>query len=181
MKTSEILEVIRGRRSVLRFRDSVISDEDVETILEAGRWAPSYINSQPWAFVVVRSEEMRRRITEILRRITVSWEGFAPAPVMIVVAVDTARDPRHHLEDGAAAAQNMALAAHGLGLSTAWAGISTSADKRGTPEAEIRRLLSIPSTYRLVAVLPVGYPAYAARGDRRDLSELVHQETFRQV
>ncbi|MGB9861933.1 MAG: nitroreductase family protein, partial [Candidatus Bipolaricaulaceae bacterium] len=47
--------MIRGRRSVLRFEPDPIPEEDLEKILEAGRWAPSYANSQPWKFVVVKN------------------------------------------------------------------------------------------------------------------------------
>ncbi|MCX7037956.1 MAG: nitroreductase family protein, partial [Spirochaetes bacterium] len=53
MKENDVLRAIRGRRSVIRFTDAPVSDEQVDTILEAGRWAPSYINSQPWEFIVV--------------------------------------------------------------------------------------------------------------------------------
>ena len=103
----KVLHAIRSRRSVLKFTTATVDDEKVEAILEAGRWAPSYINSQPWEFIVVRDPGLRARVAEVLRRVTMSWQGFEQAPVTIVVAVDVATDPRHHVEDGAAAAQNM--------------------------------------------------------------------------
>jgi nitroreductase len=179
MQENEVLKAVKGRRSVLRFEERPVSDEHIEAILEAGRWAPSYINSQPWEFVVIRDAERRRKASEILRRITLSWQGFAQAPVLILVAVSTTADPRHHLEDGAAAAQNMALMAHSLGVASFWAGIYGESDGRGTPEDELRSLLHIPRALRLVAALPIGYPAYAAESSRRPLLEMVHQESFR--
>ncbi len=123
MKENDVLKAIRGRRSVVRFTDAPVSDEQVETILEAGRWAPSYINSQPWEFIVMREKGLRARVAEVLKRATLSWQGFAQAPVLIAVAVDPSRDPRHSVEDGAAAVQNMTLAAHSLGLGSSWAGL----------------------------------------------------------
>jgi nitroreductase len=176
MKDKDLLDIIRSRRSVLRFEKGDVSDEQVEAILEAGRWAPSYINSQPWEFIVVRDADLRERAAEILRRVTISWQGFAQAPVLIVIAVDTVADPRHHREDGAAAAQNMTLMAHGLGLASFWAGMYGDGDARGTPEDEMRSLLAVPRRLRVIAVLPVGIPAYMPESTRKPLSEMVHRD-----
>jgi nitroreductase len=164
---------------VLRFDDGSVSEDHLEAILEAGRWAPSYINSQPWEFIVVRDLRLRIRAADILRRVTISWQGFAQAPVLVIVAVDVSTDPRHCVEDGAAAAQNMALMAHSLGLATFWAGVHGEVDARGTPEDEIRSLLGIPRRMRLVAALPIGVPAYKAESTRRPLSEMIHVDGFR--
>jgi nitroreductase len=176
MKETVLLDLIRGRRSVVRFESGDVSEEQVEAILEAGRWAPSYINSQPWEFIVVRDAAMRSRAAGILQRVTISWQGFAQAPVLIVVAVDSVTDPRHHREDGAAAAQNMALMAHALGLASFWAGIHGGEEARHTPEDELRSLLAIPRMLRIIAVLPVGIPAYTPESTRRPLSEMLHRD-----
>lgn len=180
---SELLEILRGRRSVLRFRSEPVSEADLEKILEAGRWAPSYANSQPWKFIVVREKERREALGRVLERILVfrpgrvalSSAGLGEAPVAIVIAVDPARDPLHYLEAGAAAAQNMALMAHALGYATFWAGVAG----RGEVEREIKKILGIPRGMRVVAVLPVGKPAYEPEpGTRRPLEELVVEERF---
>jgi nitroreductase len=181
MVENVVLEAIRGRRSVVRFSEAAVSDEQLEAILEAGRWAPSYINSQPWEFIVVRDARLRARAADILRRVTISWQGFAQAAALIVVAVDSALDPRHHREDGAAAVQNMAVMAHSLGLASFWAGILEATDAAGSPEDEVRTLLGVPRRRRLVAVLPVGVAAYEAKGSRKPLSEIVHQDGFKQA
>ena len=178
MQEKELLTLIRSRRSVLRFDAVDVTDDQVDTILEAGRWAPSYINSQPWEFIVLRDPELRRRTGDILQRITISWRGLALAPVIVIVAVDATTDPRHHVEDGAVAAQNMALMAHGMGLSTFWAGLYGENDKRGTPEDELRTLLGAPRKLRLVAALPVGHAAYVPEGKRRPLTEIVHLNVY---
>ncbi len=178
MHDNDVLKAIRGRRSVIRFTDEAVSDGEVAEILEAGRWAPSYINSQPCEFLVVRDAKTRARLADILRRITVAWQGFSGAPASILVMADPARDPRHLAEDGAAAVQNMALAAHSLGLATFWAGLHAVPDTKGSPESEIKALLGIPAGMQLVAMLPVGHAAYAASTSRRPLSEIVHGEAY---
>lgn len=178
---TNLLEVIRGRRSVLRFKDDPVPEEDLQMILEAGRWAPSYANSQPWKFIVVRDPERKRALGEVVERILVfrpgrvafASSGLGEAPVVIAVVVDPVRDPLHHLEAGAAAAQNMALMAHDLGYASFWAGVAG----RGEVERQIKKILGVPRGMRVVALLPVGKPAYEPDpGQRLPLSEIVVQE-----
>jgi nitroreductase len=178
VRENELLRVMRERRSAIRFKERPVSQENLDLILEAGRWAPSYINSQPWEFIVLRALTLRTRVAEILRRLTMSWDVFAQAPVLIIIAVDARTDPRHHLQDGAAAAQNMALMAHSLGLASLWVAIYAEANTRGTPEDELRDLLRVPRSLRLVVAMPIGVPAERAEGSRRPLSEMVHEDGY---
>jgi nitroreductase len=177
MSDRGILSVIRERRSVVRFTADPVPEADLQEVLEAGRWAPSFLNAQPWDFVVLRDPDRRRRAVEILARKTVAWRGFAEAPVLIAVAVDPAADPYHSIEDGAAAAENMALAAQALGLATCWAGVIQGGKPEGA-EAELAELLCLPKGRRIIAVLPVGKPAYAARSDRKPLAAMVHTDRY---
>lgn len=178
---TDLLEIMRGRRSVLRFTDDPIPEEDLQKILEAGRWAPSYANSQPWKFVVVRDSESRRALGQVVERVLVfrpgrvalSSAGLGGAPVILAVVVDPVRDPLHSLEAGAAAAQNMALMAYALGYASFWAGVAG----RGEVEREIKRILGVPRGMRVVALLPLGKPAYEPEpGQRRPLEEIVVEE-----
>jgi nitroreductase len=178
MLDNDVLKAIRGRRSILRFTDQPVSDEEIAAILEAGRWAPSYINSQPLEFLVVRDPKTRSRLVDILMRVTVAWQGFLSAPASIVVIADPTRDPRHLAEDGAAATQNLCLAAHSLGLATFWAGLHSGSDAKGSAEGELKAALGIPQGMRLVSVVPVGHAAYDATTSRRRLSEIVHVESY---
>ncbi|MDH5770927.1 MAG: nitroreductase family protein [Candidatus Bathyarchaeota archaeon] len=61
MKYNILLEAIRNRRSVRAFKRDSIPKEQIEKILEAGRWAPSGINSQPWEFIVVNKKDLRKK------------------------------------------------------------------------------------------------------------------------
>jgi len=169
---------LRDRRSVRNFDSAPISDRQLEAILEAARWAPSGRNSQPWTFVVVRDADLRSRLGVVLRRITWAWGAFASAPTMIVVSVDPALDPDHHVEDGAIAAQNLCLAAHSLGLGSAWAGVLGRRGGRRSVEGAIRRLLGLPAAHRVVAVIPIGGAARAGKSTRRPLAQMVHFDRF---
>lgn len=179
--TNNVLSAIRGRRSVLRFEPTPVTDEEIEAIVEAGRWAPSFANSQPWTFVVVRDKETRGALGQLVERVAfahrgqfaLSGKGTGEAPVVIAVVVDPAKDRDHWLEAGAVATQNMALMAHSLGLASYWAGLGEKS------EAEARRVLGIPKGLRVVSVLPIGRPAYAPKeAERAPLSQIVRYDRF---
>ena len=123
---------------------------------------------------------MRAEMARILKGITIAWEGFADAPVMVVVAVDPSRDPAHFVEDGALAAQNLCLAAHSLGLGSAWAGVyANRAGKRGVENA-LKKMVSLPCGHRIIAIVPIGHPSgHDLHSSRIPLGEMVHDEQFR--
>jgi nitroreductase len=171
------LETIRRRRSTHRFLTKPVTEEQLQAILEAGRWAPSALNSQPWAFVVVTDPQTRQRISNVLEAVTLAWKPFGQAPAMIVVAVDPEQDPHHFIEAGAIAAQNMCLAAHSIGLASSWAGVYTK-PRKGAVERDLTRLLSLPRTYRVIAVLPIGTAAHQPRSSRLPLTDIVHRDRF---
>jgi nitroreductase len=66
VQIDDFLELVRRRRSVRRFKPDPIPDADIEKILEAGRWAMSGSNGQPWEFIVVKSREKREEIARVL-------------------------------------------------------------------------------------------------------------------
>jgi nitroreductase len=179
MAGNPTLDSIRERRSVRNFTTAPVTDQQLEAVLEAGRWAPSARNSQPWDFVVVRDPQVRSAIGDILRRVTHAWKGLATAPVMIVVSVDPLRDPEHFVEDGAAAAQNLCLAAQSQGLASSWAGVYNRRPSRGSVESSLKKLLCLPRGHRIIAVVPIGTAKYENRGTRLPLAEIVHHDRFR--
>lgn len=164
----DVLEAIRGRRSIRRYQAEGIPEEKLNQVLDAGRWAPSAGNRQPWRFVVVREGVLRRRLA-----------GFAPfgrfmaqAPVTIAVVIDP-QGSNHPVEDGAAATQNMLLAAHAVGLGACWVGSYGSAY-----EAEAKELLGVPADRRLLSLVSLGYAAESPQKDRMELSALVSHERY---
>lgn len=163
----DALEAIRRRRSVRRFKPDPIPKELVEQLVDAGRWAPSGMNTQPWEFVAVTNPETRRKIADI----TDYGKFIAQAPLCLAVFC---KDTKYYLEDGCAAVENILIAATALGLGSCW----VAGDKKRYVE-DIRELLAVPRGYRLVALIAIGYPLdEPGERRRRDLKEILHYERF---
>lgn len=174
---NEVLETIKNRRSVLRFESTSIDDDKVEAILEAGRWAPSWINKQPWNFTVIKDQKTKEQLSDVVP--TAFVQGLKESPFCIAVTVDATEDPFHFVEDGAAAAQNMALAAYSLGLHSSWIGVYDLKNQRNSAESKVRQILGIPKDNRVIAILPIGHAKNdLPKKDRKPLKQIVYQEKF---
>ncbi|MEI6308274.1 MAG: nitroreductase family protein [bacterium] len=189
---------MQKRRSIRSFRPDPVSDESIAKIIEAGRWAPSSANSQPWEFLVVRDldtkEKIQLSVQRCIKRIkelrdfpflrTFTGGYLMEAPVHLVVI----GDPRfryvsmmHQVEENieqfafwgsvSMAIQNMLLAVTALGLGTA---VFTNF----FPE-EVKSLLEIPDPLRIVCILPLGYPNEDREPrPRRPADSFTHQERY---
>ncbi|MGB9854019.1 MAG: nitroreductase family protein [Candidatus Bathyarchaeales archaeon] len=172
----DILEDIKRRRSIRSFKKIEVPNDVVEKLIDAARWAPSAGNIQPWEFIVVRNPETKAKLASAALRQTFVKE----APVVIVICADENRALQGYgfrgktlycIQDTAAAAQNIHLAAHSLGLGTCWVG--------SFRENEVAEILKIPEGIKPVAIIPVGYPAESPEPpNRRSISRIVHYETF---
>jgi len=172
----DVLEAIKGRRSIRAFKNQGVPAEIVEELIDAARWAPSAGNIQPWEFIIVRKPRIKRRLGET----ALDQMFIEEAPVVIVVCADEERSSQGYgvrgktlycIQDTAAAMQNIHLTAYSLGLGTCWVGAFR--------EEEAREILKIPRGMRPVAIIPVGYPAEAPTARmRKSTSQIVHYETF---
>jgi len=176
MSPNVVLKAIQDRRSVFRFKPDAVSDDKIDAIIEAARWAPSFTNSQPWDIIVVKDRETRSKLRELAA--TITGVGIEEAPVTFVVTVDTRKDPHHYVEDGAAATQNMALVAHSLDLASFWVGVFDVSGERASSEERIKNLLNIPKQHRVISMLPVGFAAMKFSKERRSSSEFVYRDAF---
>jgi nitroreductase len=172
MEFNQILEVIKSRRSVREYQNKEIKDEMIENILEAGRWAPSGLNNQPWSFIVITNKKIAHSMAECTRYGSI----IRSAPLLIAVFLDSNAMYDHTKDTQAcgAAIQNMLLAAHGMGLGAVWLGeILNQKD-------DVRHILNAPDSLELMAVIAVGYPSsdISLKKERRELSEIVHREKF---
>ena len=165
----DMLEAMRNRRSIRRYRKADVPDEKLMQVLEAGRWAPSAHNSQPRKFIVIKDEKTRKE----LARIAPYGSFLADAPAAIAVVIDPSLS-NHPVEDGAAATQNMLLAAHALGLGSCWIGSYGSGYEDGA-----KRILGIPGDKRLLSLISLGYAADSGGTTRIELTKLVCHERFR--
>lgn len=159
----DLLEGIYSRRSVRNYTNENPTGEQVLEIINAGSWAPSGLNNQPWRFVIVRDPEIRRQLAGLTRYRHI----IDTAPVAIAVFCDREvmyNDVKDHQAMGACL-QNMLLAAHGLGLGAVWLGeILKSAD-------EVGHLLRVSPQMELMAVVTVGHPADTDRRSSRTAME----------
>lgn len=173
------LNSIKKRRSVTNFLSRQISKKDIYTILEAGRWAPSRFNTQPWKFIVVSDETVKAYTSEIIP--TVFKNAIKTAPIFIAVCVNPEISPNHYIEEGAIATQNMALAAYSIGLGSSWIGTFSLSNEKKSTERKIKELLRIPKKWRLISILPIGYPKFIGEKPRKELTEIVNWDYFQSI
>lgn len=169
----ETMEAIITRRSVREFKDESVSDEIVEQVLEAGRWAPSGLNNQAWRFIVVRKTETKGSLSGLTNYGAI----IKNAPVLVAVFLDkqSMYDHTKDVQSIGACIQNMLLAIHSLGLGAVWLGeILKNKEK-------VNNMLGAPDSYELMAVIALGHPVdKAGRSGRKELSELVFREKFKE-
>jgi nitroreductase len=147
----DLMQAIRTRRSIRNFRDKSVEEEKLLAVLEAGRLAPSARNMQDWRFIVVKDSATRQRLAEAAR----DQQFVAQAPVVIAACgtsdlVMTCGQPAYAI-DVAIALDHMTLAAASLDLGTCWIGAFY--------EDKVKEILGVPQEIRVVALLPLGYPA----------------------
>lgn len=162
----DAIEALKTRRSVRAYLDQPVPRELLEEIVDCARLAPTALNLQPWEFVVVTEKQRLREIA----RATDYGRFIEQAAACIVVLC---RNTKYYLEDGSAATENILLAAHALGLGACW----VAGDKKPYAD-QIRRLVGAPEGYRLVSLVPIGYPAEKPVKQKRPLREVLHWERF---
>lgn len=134
--------------------------------MDAGRLAPTGHNHQPWAFIVITDPHRIRHLSK-----AANWSSKAGA--MIAVVLDPA-ETDYWLEDGAAAIENILLAATALGYGACWLEGNTRPN-----EAAFKLLLNIPAHLNLLTLIPLGIPAHWPEApEKKPLSDILHWETF---
>ncbi|MCW2277522.1 nitroreductase family protein [Heliophilum fasciatum] len=167
----ELLEALYTRRSVRRYTDQPVTKETIEQLLQAATQAPSAMNFQPWAFLIIQD---RAKLAEFstqakallltlleqapnLRRYETALSNpkfniFYEAATLLVIY----GKPESHrtIVDCSLAAQNLMLAAHALGLGTCWIGFAQPL----LDQPDIKASLGVPADYQVVAPIIIGYP-----------------------
>jgi nitroreductase len=159
----EVLEAIKTRRAIRRYKKEPVPPELIEQLLEGGRWAPSSTNSQPWEFIVITDPETKKKISHAF----VIGPFLTEAPLAIAVLVNPWRTACP-VQDGSIAAYAIWLAAQGLGLGACWINPNIS--------GPVKRILGIPATKKLITVLAIGYPDEAPVHNRKKLEDFVYFE-----
>jgi len=164
---NETLNVIKNRRSTRAFKQEQIKPEELELIVEAGTFAPSGHNSQPWYFTVIQKREVIDHINEtskeVMAQMEIEWMRNAgmnqafdityKAPTLIIVS--GRKDGITWKTDCAAAIQNMLIAAESLNIGSVWVGFAAFCfNKPGEAEK-----LGIPAGYEPFYGVALGYKA----------------------
>ncbi len=152
-----VIENMKTRRSVRKFKADQVPAELVDQVIEAGMFAASGHDRQPWVVIAVTNAEVRRRLSEANASF---FDGsvkdpFYGAPVVLIV-LSNRRTPTY-LYDGSLVLGNMMLAAHSLGLASCW--IHRAKQEFETPEwQEWLASLGVTGDYEGIGHLALGYP-----------------------
>ncbi len=166
------LDAIMTRTSVRVYDpDKTVPDDVVEKLLRAGMAAPSAVNRQPWAFVVVKD----RAILDALAEALPYAKMLAHAPLAIIPCGDSAHflpgeDDVLWVQDLSAVSENILVAANALGLGAVWTCIYPHSER----ENPVRKILGIPESVVPFAAIPVGYPAHDHKPKNKWHENLVH-------
>ena len=169
------IETIMTRTSVRAFTDRPVEDEKIEQMLRAGMAAPTAVNKQPWAFVVVKSREQLDRLKEA----NPNARMLASAQLAIAVCGDMTKaieGPMQSfwIQDASAATENILLAAHALGLGAVWTGVYPNPER----VAAVSEVLELPSYAVPLCVIPIGYPAESPEPKDKWKTENLHYEKW---
>lgn len=170
----DIYEAVRERTSIRAYKPDPIEEDKLERILDAARLAPSGKNGQPWTFIVVKDEEIRRKLVPACK----NQEFVGQAPVVVVAC---GHEERAYKKMGGywnsmpldigIAIEHLMLAAVSEGLGTCWIGAFF--------EEQVREILGVPEGVKIVALTPVGYPAgEKTPRPRKSLDEIIMHDRW---
>ncbi|MBN1260896.1 MAG: nitroreductase family protein [Anaerolineae bacterium] len=168
-----VLALLKGRRSIRRYKPDPVPEALLRQVLEAGQWAPSASNRQPWHFIVVRDPAVRKAVSEHAAFFFLKWAHVNEAPVLIVLCGEAGGRiyQRFLHEDVGLAGSQMMLQAAALGLGTCWIG--------GLDPLAIGAVLKLPSAIEVVGLLTLGFPDEdPPPPSRKPLSQVVHYDVY---
>src|SRR5208283_142840 len=170
MNTMDVFTAISERRSVRAYKNVDIEEDKLKKILEAARQSPSAKNRQLWKFIVVKDARTREKLVE-----AANGQAFIGEAPVVIVACGTETDyimscgQHAYTIDVSIACAYMILEACELGLGSCWLG--------SFKEAEVKRILNIPESVRVVTMIPFGYPVEpGAKKHRKDMVDIVSYE-----
>ena len=169
MKEYPVFKTILNRRSIRDYTDEQITDEEINQILESGRWAPSANNYQPWRFLIIKDAQK----IEDLGQFTKYANIMRKSKVNILVFLDKKfqGDRVKSIQSIGACIQDMLLAAHELGIGTCWIGEIINRHEK------VEKFLNLPENLELMALITLGKIPSEKKGGRRiPLEELIIKE-----
>lgn len=150
-----IFNVIKTRRSVRQYSNKPVAEADIQTMLTCAMMAPSAKNEQPWEFVVIRDTELLAAIAKAAPNASFA----AKAPLAILVCLDKSKQIAEGIGiiDVSMAAENLMLAARGLGLGSVFTAAWPVKERMET----YARLCNLPDNILPIGLIVIGYPLEA--------------------
>jgi nitroreductase len=179
---SDFMEIIKGRRGIRRYQDQEIAQKDLNQVLEAIRWSPSWANTQCWEVIVIKDSVIKQKLQEILSTGNPATQAIGEAPVVIALCgklecagykkgQPTTKFGDWFMFDLGIATQSLCLTAHNLNLGTVIVGLFD--------HNKAKDILRVPEGYEVVAFVPLGYPTQeVSPPPRKEIGEFVHYDTF---
>lgn len=163
----EMLEIMRRRRSVRRYTEEKISDEQLKQIVSAALLAPSGHSKYPCEFIVVKNREVLEKMSHCRKGVAKMLESAAAA---VVVVADKDKSDTF-VEDSCVAMMSMEILATSLGIGNCWIQVrGREAEDDSVSEDYLRGILNFPENFACQAILSLGYPAKEPRA--RELDKL---------
>lgn len=163
----ETFDAIAKRASVRKYAAKSVGKEMIEKLVDAARRAPTARRVEPWEFIVVTKKEKLEKLGQ-----TADHGPFIKDAAVCIAVYSS--DTKYYLEDGCAATENILLAARDLGLGACW----VAGDKKPYAGA-VSKLLKVPDGFKLVSLIPIGWPAEEpVQIRKRSLNEVIHWEEF---
>ena len=153
---NQVIDNIMTRVSVREFTGEKITDAQIDTLLRAAMAAPSAINKQPWAFIVVTDEDLIAKLGEALPYSRCSnHPACAIIPCGDLSKAIEGEMGAFWINDVSAATENLLLAAHSMGLGAVWTGLHPDMNRA----TMVQQMLGLPEHIIPLCVVPVGIPA----------------------
>jgi len=179
---TDFMELVRTRRTVRKFTEDEVSTDQLNTVLEAARWTPSWANTQCWEIIVVTRQDLKESLQQTLAKGNPASKAVAQAPVVLAICgrLKTAGYYKGEvttkfgdwlLFDLGLVSQTISLAAHSLGLSSVMVGL--------LDHDQAAKVLQVPEGNELVTLMPLGHPAQEPKTpERRSIEDFTHRETW---
>jgi nitroreductase len=178
----DLMDGIRGRRSIRKYKPDPVPEETLQKVLEAVRWAPSWANTQCWEVIVVKDPKVKSELATTLPKINPALPSMTEAPLVLVLCAKKGISGYYKgqpiteigdwlMFDIGLAMQNLCLCAYGSGLGTVVVG--------NFNHQKVVEILGVPQNIEVVAMTPLGYPATeGSTPKRKDISEFVFSDHY---
>ncbi|RCK77664.1 MAG: Nitroreductase family protein [Ignavibacteriae bacterium] len=160
------------RRSIRRYTEKIVDDNQIKQLLKAGMCAPSARNARPWHFIVVKDKENLKMLSQTHQYAYMIKDASVAIVVCGDLRVQSYRD--YWVLDCSAATENILLEAVQLGLGAVWVAVYP----RDERIRYVRNVLSIPTDVIPLCIIPVGYPAETPEQKERYDDSKIHYEKW---